>query len=134
MLSPEIRLYRYRGNPVLMETIYASEIVGCRFCVSSEDGQRLYSAIKNAMHTERMVLVSFKNAAEISSAFLDAAIGQLYNGEFSEKELKEKLILQDLSEEDLFILKRVILRSKYFCLDPQRADVAMCELLGEEND
>jgi hypothetical protein len=117
-----------------METIYASEIVGCRFCVSSEDGQKLYLAIKNAMHTERMVLVSFKNAAEISSAFLDAAIGQLYNGEFSEKELKERLVLQDLSEGDLFILKRIILRSKYFCLDPQRADVVMCELLGEGND
>jgi hypothetical protein len=118
----------------MMETIYASEIVGCRFCVSSEDGQKLYEAIKNAMRSEMVVSVSFKNAVDISSAFLDAAIGQLHNGDFSEEELKERLNFQDLSEEDLFILKRIILRSKYYCQDPQRADVVMCELLGEDDD
>lgn len=117
-----------------MEPIIVWEIVGCRFCVSSEDGHKLYKAIKKAFHSDEVVCVSFKNVADISSAFLDTAIGQLYNGEFSEEELKEKLILQDLSEEDLFILERIILRSKYYCLDPQRADVVMCELLGKEND
>ncbi len=117
-----------------METIIVSEIVGCRFCVSSEDGHKLYEAIKSAFHSDEVVYVSFKNVADISSAFLDTAIGQLYNGEFSEEELKERLNLQDLSEEDLFILQRIILRSKYYCIDPQRADAVVCELLGEEND
>jgi hypothetical protein len=117
-----------------METIKAIDIVGCKFCVSSDDGQKLYKTIKKALHDGKMVSISFENVADISSAFLDAAIGQLYNGEFSEEELEEKLSLKDLSEEDLFIMNRIILRSKYYCSDPKRADIVMCELIGEEND
>ena len=71
---------------------------------------------------------------DISSAFLDSAIGQLYKGQFSEKELKEKVTFSDLSKEDSFLLERVILRAKYYCGDPKQLDVAVCELLGEKND
>jgi hypothetical protein len=85
-----------------METIKASDIVGGKFCVSSDDGQKLYETIKKALRNGKLVSISFENVADISCAFLDAARGQLYNGEFSEEELEEKLSLKDLSEEDLF--------------------------------
>jgi hypothetical protein len=118
----------------MTEKICASDAVGCKFCVSSEDGQILYEKIKEALIGGRKVSVSFRNAVDISSAFLDSAIGQLYKGQFSEKELKEKVTFSDLSKEDSFLLGRVILRAKYYCGDPKQLDVAVCELLGEEND
>ena len=116
------------------ETICAFDVAGCKFCVSSEDGQFLYERIKGALIGGKRVSVSFGNIAEISSAFLDVAIGQLYKGQFSEKELKEKLILIELSDDNRFLLERVILRAKHYCEDPKRFDAAVCELLGEEHD
>jgi hypothetical protein len=121
-------------DDVMTETICALDAVGCKFCVSSEDGQILYEKIKEALLGGRKVSVSFRNVVDISSAFLDAAIGQLYKGLFSEKELKEKVIFLDLSREDSFLLERVILRAKYYCGYPEQLDAAVCELLGEDND
>jgi hypothetical protein len=121
-------------NANLTEKINAFDVSGCKFCVSSEDGQILYEIIKEALLNGKNVSISFQNVDDISSAFLDAAIGQLYRGQFSEEELKEKITIVDLSKEDIFLLKRVILRSRYYCSDSKRLDAAVCELLGEEND
>lgn len=114
------------------ETIYASEATGCKFCVSSEDGQILYERIKEALLEGNKVLVSFRDVFDISSAFMDAAVGQLYRGDFSKEELCNKLTLQGLSDDDSFLLERVIIRAKYYCGEPDQLDAAVCELLGEE--
>ncbi len=121
-------------NEKLKETIRASDLIGCKFCVSSEDGQVLFEKIKKALTNRKKVNVSFENLSEISSAFLDAAIGQLYKGLFSDKELKEGLAFTGLSKDELFLLERVILRAKYYCDDPKTLDRAACELVGENHD
>ncbi len=115
-----------------IEEIRLTEIVGSDLCIASEDGQKVHDAIKKALQEEKRIHISFKNVDDLTSAFLNSAIGQLY-GEFSEDELKENLAVSDASYEDLLLLKRVIQRAKEFFKDKERFEIATRELLGEDD-
>jgi hypothetical protein len=86
----------------------AVEIAGSKFCVSSEDGQKLYQAIRSALLDEKKVLISFEGNANISSAFLEEAISNLYNGEFKDEDLDQRIEYRGLSEDDLHLLENII--------------------------
>jgi hypothetical protein len=127
MKSPE--LAKMKKN---IEEIRLTEIVGSDLCIASEDGQKVHDAIKKALQEGKNVRISFKNVDDLTSAFLNSAIGQLYS-EFSEDELKASLAVSDASPEDLLLLKRVIQRAKEFFMDKERFEVATRELLGEDD-
>lgn len=114
-----------------MEFINASKLVGSKFCVSYENGEELCKAIENVLHGGKKAYVSFRDASEISSAFLESAIGNLYQGGFTKEELKEKLFIRDLSEDDKFLLKMVIDRVEDFYDNPDRIEAIIDEVLGE---
>jgi hypothetical protein len=116
------------------ESIRVSELVESKFCVSSEDGEALCLVIENAFRGDRSICISFAEDAEISSAFLESAIGSLYKGEFSEDEVRKKVIIHGLSDEDSFILNRITERTKDFFRDPCCFEECMDEVLGENDD
>ncbi|MBM3300876.1 MAG: STAS-like domain-containing protein, partial [Deltaproteobacteria bacterium] len=58
------------------------EIVGSELCVAADDGQKVYEQIAAALKQGWGVQLSFRNVTSLTSAFLNAAVGQLY-GEFS---------------------------------------------------
>lgn len=115
-----------------IEEIRLTEIVGSDLCIASEDGQKAFDSIKKALVKGKEVRISFKNVDDLTSAFLNSAIGQLY-GEFSDDELKAKLSVIDASNEDLVLLKRVIDRAKEFFRDNERFEIATREALGEDD-
>ena len=89
------------------------EVVGSPLCVSSDDGHLVYEKIEKFFLDKKMVVLSFKNTETIISAFLNAAIGQLY-GKFSEDEIRNLLSISDMSNEDLSLLKRVVDNAKIY--------------------
>jgi len=107
------------------------EIVGSSLCVASEDGQRIYDRIAAALREGRTVSVSFRNVTSLTSAFLNAAIGQLY-GSLTEDEIRTGLKVQDMEQDDLALLKRVVDTAKEYFKDPHRFAEAVEEALGEE--
>lgn len=100
-------------------TISLLEIVGSPLCVASEDGQKVYNRISGAMREGKAVIVSFLNVTSLTSAFLNAAIGQLY-GEFSAEEIRRKLKVDDIQADDRGLLKRVVDTAKEYFKDPER--------------
>jgi len=60
------------------------DIVGSPVCVSADDGQTVHDKIAPLLRDNRKVVVSFERVETLISAFLNAAIGQLY-GEFPEE-------------------------------------------------
>ncbi len=66
------------------------EVVGSHLCVASGDGQKVYSRLATALKESHSVVLSFRNITTLTSAFLNAAVGQLY-GEFSEKKFADFL-------------------------------------------
>src|SRR5271157_5626168 len=89
------------------------EIVGSPLCVASDDGQNVYDRISAALKEGRKVSISFLNITSITSAFLNAAIGQLY-GEFSEEAIRANLQVADMAQDDLALIKRVVDTAKAY--------------------
>ena len=108
------------------------DIVGSGLCIASDDGQKVHDAIAAGLRAGNRVGLSFRNLEALTSAFLNVAVGQLY-GEFSEEQIKSMLSVTDGSPDDLFLLKRVVERSKEFFKDPDRFHAAAKEVLGDDD-
>lgn len=111
-------------------TLSVFEIVGSPLCVASDDGQRVYDRIASALKEDRNVTLSFINVSSLTSAFLNAAIGQLY-GSFSEDQIRSQLKVKDMQPDDLALLKRVVETAKEYFKDPKRFDKAVQEVIGD---
>jgi hypothetical protein len=109
------------------------EIVGSPLCVASSDGQKVHDRLAAALKEGRSIMLSFHNISTLTSAFLNAAIGQLY-GAFSEEQIRALLKVQDMQADDLALLKRVVETAKQYFKDPEKFDQAVRETLGDDSD
>ena len=107
------------------------EIVGSSLCVASSDGQRVYERLAAALKADQYVALSFHNVTMLTAAFLNAAIGQLY-GDFNEKHIRDLLKIEDVKQDDLALLKRVVDNAKLYFKDPKRYNQAIREALEGE--
>lgn len=114
-------------------TLSVFEIVGSPLCVASDDGQRVYDRIASAFKEDRNVTLSFLNVSSVTSAFLNAAIGQLY-GTFKEDQIRSRLQVKDMQPDDLALLKRVVETAKEYFKDPKRFNKAVREAIGDGGD
>ncbi len=114
-------------------TISVYEVVGSALCVASDDGQKVHDRIAAALHESRNVALSFRNVKSLTSAFLNAAVGQLY-GTFTEEQVKANLQVVDMEPDDLGLLKRVVDRAKEYFKDPTRFRNAAREVLGDDSE
>lgn len=109
------------------------EIVGSPLCVASDDGQKVYDRLAAALEQDRGVTLSFHNITTLTSAFLNAAIGQLY-GKFTEEQIRALLRVRDMLPDDMALLKRVVETAKQYFKDPQRFDQAVREAMEDNGD
>lgn len=99
------------GKPIVLIT---KDIIGSDSAISTDDGDKLFKRVKKALDNNAKVTISFKNISLITSAFLNASIGQLY-GHFDSTFLNKHLTITDIQTPDLDTLKLVIERAKdYF--------------------
>lgn len=90
------------------------ETAGINCCVAACDGQKVHDRIADALRKNMKVELSFVEIDELTPAFLNAAVGQLY-GTFQAELIEKSLFFTDLDPEDEIILKRVMERAKgYF--------------------
>ena len=115
-------------------TIEIAQLIGSKLCIASDDGEKVHDAIVAAIEAGDTVRLSFEGVEDLTSSFLNAAIGQLY-GKFSEEELRSYLLppVGCLSD-DLALLKRVVERAKGFFKDPDRYRLATKEALGDDSE
>ena len=86
--------------------VIVNSLIGS-LCVSAADGQTVHDKIAPLIKAGNSVILSFNGVETVISAFLNAAIGQLY-GEFSDDQIRNSLSVEDLEPEDLSLLKRVV--------------------------
>jgi len=94
-------------------------ITGNDFCVSVEDGKKVFEIIQKVINDGMKAEISFKNIDLITSAFLNAAIGDLY-GIFEDDKLKKSLSVKEIKLEDKLLLKRVIDTAKLYYKDKKK--------------
>ena len=75
--------------------------------------------------------LSFENIKSLSAAFLDSAIGQLYNGDI-QGNIDEKLTFEHISPGRRIILDRAIREAKEYYVDPERYRARMKEIFADD--
>ena len=114
-------------------TVRVHDIAGGPLCVSAEDGQRLHDKIAPLLKEGKPVALSFDQVETLISAFLNAAVGQLY-GELPEEKIRELLSVHDMAQDDLDVLKRVVDNAKAYFSSPKEFDQAWQEEVGDEEE
>ena len=114
-------------------TISVYEVVGSTLCVASDDGQKVHDRIAGALRENRTVCLSFRNVESLTSAFLNAAVGQLY-ASFTEAQIRAGLRVEDMEQDDLALLKRVVDTAKEYFKEPRRFKDAAREILGDDHE
>ncbi len=104
------------------------EVVGDSICVAQDDGQRLFEVLHDALSSAQEVSLSFAGVESLTTAFLNAAIGQLLR-HFDTEFLRDNLKFRDLSGEQLRLLREVIERARLYFSDPERFDAARAQVL-----
>lgn len=114
-------------------TIRVYEVVGSGLCVAADDGQKVFNRISEALAEGRAVQLSFNRVENLTSAFLNAAIGQLYDA-FTEDMIKTHLQVTDMAADDLTLLKRVVDTAKAYFKDRERFNKARKEALEDDDE
>ncbi len=92
--------------------------VGGDSAISVDDGDALFKKIDSALSQDLNVVLDFQNINLIITAFLNAAIGQLYS-KYTSEQLNEKLKLENIKPEDVHLFKKVIERAKEYFSDAE---------------
>jgi len=91
--------------------------VGGDSAISVEDGEKLFTKIDQAFSQNLSVTLDFQNINLIITAFLNAAIGQLYS-KYTSEQLNQNLKLENIKPEDVRLFKIVIERAKEYFKNP----------------
>ncbi len=97
--------------------IIIRDYVGDR-ATDMDQGDTIYNLIIAAFKNNDKVYIDFSDMTTILSTFLNNAIGALYK-DYTSEYLNKNLIIQNLCDDDFFILKRVIKRAKEFYTNTQ---------------
>ena len=113
-------------------TLKIFDIVGSPIWVSTEDGQKVYEKLTTAFRAQRPVALSFAHRGNLITAFLNSAVGQLYNGDYDKDFLQEHLVFIDISDNDRAMLERAIANAKRYFANRPAYDQAWEDVVDEE--
>lgn len=133
MILRKQRLRMKYGEAMQNITIKISSIVGGGICVSAADGNKVYAQISKAVEDGHRVRISFSGVTRMTTAFLNAAVGQLY-GEYAVDRIRRQLAPPvDFEDWHLKRLKLVVDRAKEYFADADRVEAAFKSTLGDED-
>jgi len=91
--------------------IIAKDVIGSNIAVSAVKGEVLFNDLSAALNSNDTVELDFMGITDLTTAFLNVAIGHLYK-EFSSEELNVKLKISNLDDLDKYLLMQVVERVK----------------------
>lgn len=106
------------------------DIVGSSIWADTRKGKLVYDEICKAFSVCQIVDLSFEGREVLITAFLNTAIGQLYNGTFTEEFIQKHLQCVDISEADQEKVTRSIVNAKAYFKNPEGYDTAWKQETG----
>lgn len=111
--------------------ILVSKIIDGNVAVSTDDGNLVYQELNKAIENGKTVELDFNEIEIMTTAFLNAAIGQLYSIYNSDK-LNASLKLVNVAEDDKILFKLVVDRAKEYFADKKSFEDSVNEVLGDD--
>lgn len=93
--------------------LIVKDIIESHFAITSDDGNKVYESIFENLNKNNTVELDFEGITVMITAFLNAAIGKLYE-HFSSETLNKHLKLKNVAPNDLTLFKMVIQRAKEY--------------------
>ena len=98
-----------------MENIRIATVIGGNIAVSTSDGEIVFSVLNKQLKQNERVNLDFSQISILTTAFLNAAIGQLYSCDsYSASFLNEHLNIINVREIDKPLFSLVINRAKEY--------------------
>jgi len=110
-----------------MNKLDVDKIINSQIAVSPIKGEVLYKSIISSILKKEEVCLDFKNITQLTTAFLNSAIGDLYKV-YNSDELNQYLKVEGLDELDKYLFAKVINRSK---LTIEENDELQSDLKGD---
>ena len=93
--------------------LIVKDIIGGDTAVSTDDGDIVFQKINEVIKKSEVAELDFSNINIMTTAFLNAAIGQLYS-HYTSEQLNSSLKLINVADDDRILFKKVIERAKEF--------------------
>ena len=93
--------------------LIVKDIIQSDFAITSDDGNKVYEQIFQNLSKGNSVVLNFEGITVMITAFLNAAIGKLYE-HFDSETLNEHLKLEKVAPNDRVLLKMVVQRAKEY--------------------
>jgi STAS-like domain of unknown function (DUF4325) len=113
-----------------MLNIKVSALLSNDAALTPNAGDLLYNKIESHFKKKELVVLDFDGIRFITSAFLNASIGQLY-GVFPQPFIKEHLTVENLENDDAFLLVKVVERAKEYFQDKKAIENASNNLSND---
>ncbi len=108
--------------------INIAEKLGAKSAVSTDSGKYICNLIIKVIEKGGLVELNFAGVGLLTSAFLNAAIGQLYN-KYDSPTLQEKLSVVNMDSDDKYTLSLVIKRAKEYFANTEAFEKTVGEVL-----
>lgn len=100
---------------MVMENLVVKDVINSNIAVATEAGDRIFNRLVTYFDRGEKVKLDFADVSIISTAFLNAAIGQLYSqGKYSSEFLNNSLKLENIQPEDKPLFVMVVNRAKEY--------------------
>ena len=91
--------------------IEVTDVINSNIAISVKTGKVLFEHIFPILEKHQGIVLDFKGVTDLTTAFLNYAIGKLYQS-FSSDELNNLITFENLSNLDSFLIQQVIERVK----------------------
>ncbi len=98
-----------------MSNLIVKNIIDSDIAVATDAGDKVFNEIVHHLSKQHAVILDFNEITILTTAFLNAAIGQLYsNDSFSSEFLNDNLKVINVQSEDKPLFSMVIRRAKEY--------------------
>jgi len=101
----------------MSNTVKITDIINGDTAVSTSEGNSIYALINENLKNKRVVIVDFEGVKFLTTAFLNAALGQLYSNTYSSEFLNEHLKIRNVTKSNVSMFEIVITRAKEYFRD-----------------
>jgi hypothetical protein len=96
-----------------MEIIKVKDIIKVDFAVTTDDGDSIFKMLDHHFEKGEKIVLDFSEIYILTTAFLNAAIGQLYS-KYNSEDISAYLKLENVNNSDKILFKTVTQRAKEY--------------------
>lgn len=110
--------------------LHVASIIESDAALTPTAGDKLFDCINESLRQQTITIIDFEGIRFITSAFLNASVGQLY-AHYDSNFIKKHLEVKNLSPDDLILLARVVERAKEYFADKDNVEAALRQVLHD---